>query len=104
MLFTPLFGLMLVCLISVPLNSVTLAFILVSTVLSANLLTGLIVVSLFRVGFGVGDPRDLKEDADFSPVEKDDDLTDWSENELLGASIVLNEVVALPVLLDDARA
>lgn len=94
----------MVGLIRVPLNSFTLALILVSTVLSANLLTGLIVMSLFRVGFGVGDPRDLKDDADFSPVEKDDDLPDWFENELLGASIVLNEVVALPVLLDDARS
>ena len=73
LLFTPLVGVTLVGLIRVPLNSFTLALILVSTVLSANLLTGLIFMSLFWTGFGVGAPNDLKDDADFSPVEKDDD-------------------------------
>ena len=94
----------MVGLIRVPLNSFTLALILVSTTLSANLLIGLIFMSLFWTGLGVGAPNYLKDDADFSPVEKDDDLMDLYENELLGAAIVLNEVVALPVLLDDARS
>ncbi len=101
---TPLVGVTLVGLIKVPLNDVTLADMLVSTTLSANLLTGLIFTSVFKPGRGVGDPDDLKDDDGLLPVEKDVDFEVAYEKDDLGAAIVLNEVTALPVLLDDDRA
>ncbi len=69
---TPLLGVTLVGLIKVPLNSVTLAEMLLPTTLSENLLIGLIFTFSVMVSFGVGEPIDLKDDDGLILVEKDD--------------------------------